>query len=385
MKKCIFLLLFSTYVLLCSCCKPVPTFDPVLQSRCQNICDMCVDLGIQTGMQFCVYQEGECIVDVCSGRLSREENAPKVTPSSLFAIFSTEKPLLSTAVHRAVEMGLMDYDKPLNTWWPEFTGDGKDSLTLGMTLAYRSGMPGSLDQTLFPTWESRTDWRKILEWAAAVKPVDKPCTVQKYMPLSYAWMLGHPLEVAYGKPLKETLDELVLEPSGISDEFFFAAGDKELPRIATIYGEPVEHMNLDTLRKTCMPSAWAVASARSIAKFYNRLCGYDGMAPLISKETLDKALVLCRAEDDPLPSDLETNHHMIFGMGYGLWGHTDNLSKVFGHAGAGGSATGLVDRERHITIGITCNESEGSCLARYLLLKAINFEWRNSDNPVAPL
>ncbi len=381
MKQSVLILVLALGMFSCS----QSTIDPILQQRCQAICDSCVAVGLQTGMQFCVYRDGNCIVDVCSGHLSREEGASEVAPSSLFAIFSTEKPFLSTAVHRAVAQGLMDYDKPLNTWWPEFTGGGKDSLTLRMTLAYRSGMPVVFDKDIFQNVEQKTDWNKVVRWAAAADTIEKPCGKQRYMSLSYGWMLGHPLEVAYGKPLKVALDELVLQPAGISDEFYFAVPDSELSRVATTYGQSIESMNNDTLRRACMPSAWGVASARSIARFYNRLCGYDGEEPLISSKMLDEALVLCRADDDPLPTDMESRHHMVFGMGYGLWGHVDDLSSVFGHGGAGGSGAGLVNRETRTTIGITCNDASGSNQARYLLLKAVGFDWRNADNPEAPL
>lgn len=375
--------IFLAALLLCSCGRS--TIDSALQERCQFICDSLVNAGQEVGMQFCVYRDGKCIVDVCSGHLTKEEGAPEVTPSTLFAIFSAEKPMLSTAVHRAVEMGLMDYDKPLNTWWPEFTGDGKDSLTLRLTLAYRSGMPASFDPEIFPTERDRADWDKVLAWAASVKPEYPIGGPQKYLSYSYAWMLGHPLEVAYGKPLKDALDELVLEPAGISDEFYFAVPDEELERIATAYGKSIEAMNSDTLRRACLPSAWGVASARAIAKFYNRLCGFDGKEPLVKPSTLADAIVPLRAADDPIPADIDSVHRMIFGMGYGVWGKSDDISRVFGHGGAGGSAAGLACPATRMTIGLTCNDSKGSSHARYHLLKAVGFDWRLGDYPDALL
>lgn len=383
MRKLVFAMATAATMALASCTHS--TIDSKLQARCQAICDSLVAAGEEVGMQFCVYKDGACVVDVCSGHLSKEPGAPEVTPSSLFAIFSTEKPMLSTAVHRAVEMGLMDYDKPLNTWWPEFTGDGKDSLTLRLTLAYRSGMPRVFDETLFPTDEDKADWNRLVAWAAAAKPECRIGGPQKYMSMSYAWMLGHPLEVAYGKPLKVALDELVLEPAGIADEFYFAVPDDQMSRIATTYGDYITKMNSAVLRRTCMPSAWGVASARSIAKFYNRLCGFDGNEPLVKPSTLAEAIIPLRAEDDPLPADIDTAHHMIFGMGYGVWGPSNDISRVFGHGGAGGSGAGLACPATRMTIGLTCNDTKGSNRARYHLLKAVGFDWRLADNPDAPL
>ena len=135
--------------------------DPVLNAAAQSIVDEAVRRGWQCGLQFTAWREGECLVDVCAGRLSREPNAPQVTRDTLFPVFSTAKPLLATAVHRAVERGLMDYDAPLRTWWPEFVGAGKERLTLREALAYRSGMNGSRPRAMH-------DNRELCDWARTV-------------------------------------------------------------------------------------------------------------------------------------------------------------------------------------------------------------------------
>ena len=349
-----------------------------LQAVCQRLVDEAVASGEQGGVQFCAYKDGKCIVDVWAGALSTNAGAAKVDGRTLFPIFSTEKPLLATAVHRAVEKGLMDYDKPLCTWWPEFTGDGKENLTLGLTLGYRSGMPAKLDPAEFPTVEDQCDWSRICKWAAAVKPELEPGTKQRYMSLSYGWFLGHPLEVACGKPLKDCLDELILEPAGITDDFFFATNEGCESRIATFYGNAsVERMNDRRRWRFCLPSAYAVANARSVARFYNRLCGFDGKEPLIRKETLDDALKPCRHPGDPLP-DAETmkrDWFMIFGMGYGLWGEAERMDRVFGHGGAGGSE-GLVDRDNRLVVAYTCNFDNYKGGLRQRLYDAVGMRWR---------
>ena len=151
-----------------------------LQAACQMLVDEAIASGEQGAVQFCAYKDGKCIVDVWGGSLSTNAGAAKVDGSTLFPIFSTEKPLLATAVHRAVERGLMDYDLPLKTWWPEFTGDGKERLTLRETLGYRSGMPGGNPGKL--RGRDLADWDLVVRTAAADKPELKPGTKQRYMP-----------------------------------------------------------------------------------------------------------------------------------------------------------------------------------------------------------
>ena len=352
----------------------VRDFD--MQDECQRLVDSAIADGLQGGVQFCAYKNGKCIVDVYAGKLSQDKDAPAVKSDSLFPIFSTEKTLLSTAVHRAVEQGKMDYDKPLCTWWPELTGEGKEKLTLRETLGYRTGLPGGCPGKL--TDKDLCNWDLVVKTAAADKPHCTPGTVQAYLPYAYAWMIGHPLEVAMGKPLKQVLDEEVLIPAGIDKEFYFVIPREEYPRVANFYyGSFCEIMNTDWARQALLPSAWAASSAKALCKFYNRLCGFDGKAPLIKKETLDAALKPCRHESDPLPcpESMRRDWFMLFGMGYGLWGSADRMDRVFGHGGAGGSE-GLVDRDQELIVGYTCNYSKNSIELRDKLYEVVGMRWR---------
>ena len=104
-------------------------------------------------------------------------------------------------------------------------------------------------------------------------------------------MHGGTLEKVWKKPANEVLREQVLIPAGISDEFYFVCDEDIFPRIATVYhGRYTEVMNSGWARKAMLPSSFAVASAHGIAKFYNRLCGFDGQPPLLKPETLEEAL-----------------------------------------------------------------------------------------------
>ncbi len=362
-----------------------PLTDAEMQEICQRLCDSAVAEGLQGGVQFCAYRHGRKIVDVCAGHLTTNAGSAAVRSDSLFPIFSTEKPLLATACHRAVERGLMDYDRPLCTWWPELRGYGKEKLTLRETLAYRTclpgGAPGGKDNPVVGrqlTELELCDWDLVCRVAAADRPSGVPGTVQAYLPYAYAWMVGHPLEVAMKKPLKQVLDEEVLIPAGIEKEFYFVVPREEYPRVASFYyGQFCENMNEDWARQAILPSAWAVSSAAALCRFYNRLCGFDGKAPLIRKETLDAALRPCRHPSDPLPSpeSMRRDWFMIFGMGYGLWGEAERMDRVFGHGGAGGSEA-LVDRDNELVVAYTCNFCKNCIALRDQLYGVVGMRWR---------
>lgn len=363
--------------------KAVRDFD--MQSECQRLVDKAVEDGLSPGLQFCAYRDGKCIVNVFAGKLAKTPDSPFVRSDSLFPIFSTEKPLLATACHRAVERGLMDYDKPLCTWWPELRGDGKEKLTLRETLAYRTCLPGGSpggkgNPVCGHAMSERElcDWDRVCRVAAADKPNGVPGTTQAYLPYAYAWMIGHPLEVAMKKPLNEVLTEEVLKPSGIEREFYFVVPRSEYPRVAEYYdGAFCENMNFDWCRQALMPSAWAVSSAEALCRFYNRLNGFDGLPPLIRRDTLDAALLPCRHPNDPLPNakSMKRDFFMIFGMGYGLWGEAERMDRVFGHGGAGGSEA-LVDRDQRLIVAYTCNSCKDSTVLRDRLYEVVGMRWR---------
>ena len=348
-----------------------------LQEKAQTLADLAVKEGLQGALQFCAYKDGKCIVDVWAGTMTTNAGAAKIDGDTLFPVFSTEKPLLATAVHRSVERGKLEYDKPVCKYWPEFRGGGKENLTVRELMGYRSGLPDCKPGVGWDGFSTMSDWQGMLEWYASSEPQIEPGTKQRYMPKSYGWALGGLLEKAWGGPANDILREQVLIPAGIEKDFCFVCGDDEIPRIATAYhGAAFESMNNDIARRSLLPSAWAVSSARGIAKFYNRLCGFDGQPPLISKSTLDAALKPCRHESDPLP-DAEglKKWHMIFGMGYGLWGEADDISRVFGHGGIGGSE-GLCDRSQKLVIGYTCNFDNAPPKLREAFYSLVGMRWR---------
>lgn len=350
-----------------------------LQQRAQELADLAVRGGMQGALQFCAFRDGKCIVDVWAGAMEEGPGAAAIDGRTLFPIFSTGKPLLATAVHRAVECGKLEYDKPVSRYWPEFRGGGKERLTVRELLGYRSGLPDNKPGMGFDrrSIASEADWNAMLAWYASCVPEIEPGTTQRYMPKSYGWALGGLLEKIWMRPLGDILTEQVLRPAGIADDFFFVCGDAEVARVATVYkSAPFETMNDDLARRSMLPSAWSVSTARGVAAFYNRLCGFDGRPPLVGKATLDEALRPCRHPADPLP-DAEglKNWHMIFGMGYGLWGGADDISRVFGHGGVGGSE-GLCDRSKRLAVGYTCNFDNAPPKLREAFYSLVGMRWR---------
>ena len=337
---------------------PVPREK--MQEVVQRIMDEGVAAGWQSCAQCCVYIDGKKVVDAWAGVMDKESKRP-IDGDTLLPVFSSEKPLLATAMHIAHDKGLVDYDDPVSRYWPEFTGDGKEKLTIRQLLGHRAGMPAGFAKYQ-DDMERFTDWNFMAAVAAAAKPVCMPGTRTGYLSQSYGWYVGVPLTRIFKKPINDLLTDEVLKPAGIEHDFYFAVPESELRRCATVYadnpGDGFLRMNTRELRMACIPSAYAVANARGLAKFYMRLAGMDGKKPLIRRETLVEASRPERWEKEPLPSaeELVGKWQMVFALGWGVWGDPDDIGRIIGQGGVGGSE-GYGDVRNRISIGYTCGTS----------------------------
>ena len=338
---------------------PVP--KEKMQEVVQKILDEGVAAGWQSSAQCCVYIDGEKVVDAWAGVMDKESKKP-IDGDTLLPIFSTEKPVLATAMHIAHDRGLVQYDDPVSKYWPEFMGDGKETLTIRELLAHRAGMPPGFDKERDDLEGHFLNWDYMAKIAATAKPIVVPGTKTGYLSQSYGWYVGVPLTRIFKMPINDLLTEVVLKPAGIEKDFYFSVPDSEMSRCATVYsdkpGDVFVEMNDPRCRRACVPSVFAVSSARGLAKFYMRLAGMDGKTPLIRPETLAEASQPCRWEKEPLPSaeELVSKWQMIFAMGWGAWGDPDDIARIIGQGGIGGSE-GYGDVRNRIAIGYTCGTS----------------------------
>jgi CubicO group peptidase (beta-lactamase class C family) len=74
------------------------------------------------------------------GRLRPESDAPPLTKDALFNVMSVTKPFTATAVMLLVEDGLVDINRPVQFYLPEFAGDGKLAVCVHHLLTHTSGL-----------------------------------------------------------------------------------------------------------------------------------------------------------------------------------------------------------------------------------------------------
>ncbi|MFA5206705.1 MAG: serine hydrolase domain-containing protein [Lentisphaeria bacterium] len=315
-----------------------------LSAGLQQILDDAVAAGEETGCQLAIFDRGTPVINLAAGN--------GITTDTLFPVFSAGKGLMTTAVHRLVERGVLSYDTRVADLWPEFGCNGKEDVRVWHILTHRSGLH-QLPAVNAP--EEQADWKLMCDRIAAMKPVWTPGTKCEYQGITYAWLLGEVAQRADGRDFRRIVTEEVLAPLGLEHHFFFGtARPYAAPALTLCPGEEppwaAQFIGCDAIRHGLVPSANGLGTAYALARHYAALKhDIDGVR-LLRPETVANATFLRRAADDPAGETWAK-----FGLGYALCGPEPEVGRMFGHGGALG-AEGLADKQTGLAIGFTKNQ-----------------------------
>ena len=132
------------------------------------------------GAAVAVFHRGEPMVDIWTGTARAGLPWQRDT---MAVSFSTTKGVVATVVHRLVDRGLLSYDEPVATWWPEFASNGKADITLRHLLTHQAGMHRV--RNLVDGAEALLDWDAMTARLAAAEPAWQPGTRPGYHALTY--------------------------------------------------------------------------------------------------------------------------------------------------------------------------------------------------------
>ena len=345
-----------------------------------------VDSGIreggEIGVQAAAYLKGELVVDVWGG-VADETTARMVNADTLFPVFSVTKAVTATALHIQAERGLIDYDKPISHYWPEFAANGKGAATVRDALTHRTGIP------LMPagvTPEQMCNWDWMIDELAQMKPVFAPGSTSAYHSYTFGWIIAECVRRTDPKrrPFAQFVQEEICAPLGI-DNLFIGISDSAEPRIAKLKNMPAppagtpepgplrmgaipaqvgvvqEVFGRADVRRACIPGAGGIMNARSQAKFFAMLAngGQFGGVRLLSEERV-RSFSTPRAH--PGEVDRVLDRVLNLGIsGFHLGGESPPAPAVIGsnphticHPGAGGSI-GWADPDARLAVGICHN------------------------------
>jgi len=182
--------------------------------------DRVVERGIRAGgypgAAVVVGRKGAAVWEKGFGRLGWTSDAGSVVAErTIYDLASLTKVVgTTTAVMILYDEGKLRLDDQVVKYIPEFTGGGKDQITVRMLLEHRSGLPAGRDlwRMAQTPEEARADVISTPLFAA-------PGQFVEYSDLG-ADMLGFVVEAVSGQKLDQFLEERVFTPLGMTDTHF---------------------------------------------------------------------------------------------------------------------------------------------------------------------
>lgn len=132
--------------------------------------------------------------------------------SALFDLASLTKVVASTAAAMAlVDDGLLDLDRPVQSYLPAFAGPDKERVTVRLLLEHRSGL-----RAFLPLNERAADSAAAKALVLSEPLQYPPGTRVEYSDLN-AMLLGWVIEAAAGEPLDTFVHRRVFAPAGMTE------------------------------------------------------------------------------------------------------------------------------------------------------------------------
>jgi CubicO group peptidase (beta-lactamase class C family) len=349
----------------------------------------------ELGAAFAVFRGDEALVNLAGGFRNEDRREPW-TADTLVNVYSTGKGVTALVIAMLVERGLLDYEAYVCHYWPAFTGDGKERLTLGQLLSHQSGLAGFLDPV---TIEQLYDTRSMATLLAKQTPFHVPGADTCYHPLTFGVLVDTVVESATGRTLREWIGRLL--QNDLDLDIFLGCPIAERSRTADLTAPPVtdfaalaalpedaraaltnpvieaRYAATDAWRDASLAAANVHATAQALAQCFSMLaCGGEIQGRrLLGHSTVE---ALCRERSDRPDRLLQ----MTMPWGAGLVRNTQGLygpcHAVWGHSGWGGSFA-CADRQHGISFAYTCNRmgadllgdprSQGLCQALYRCLE----------------
>jgi CubicO group peptidase (beta-lactamase class C family) len=320
--------------------------------------------GLHPGAQLVVLKAGQIVVDRFGGYIDTSKTTP-VTPETRFLTFSVTKPLTSACVFRLIDKGLIKLDSPVGEYWPEFSCNGKEEITIRQVLLHQSGLPkrGIVNQII-----NISNLEKISGYLAEQKPEFQPGTKTAYQYLNFGFILGEVVNRVSGLRIDDYLKREFLNPMAIRHTSMSVA-ESEPDAYAQLCSGTLDHQlvagifNLPSVRKAVIPAASLHSTARELAIFFQMLLnegeyagerylesetvqfatslGYEGFDESISRETR-------WGYGFSLGGEHTINPDIPDGMGYG------SSVDTFGHFG---QRTSMVwaDKRTRLVVAFLCN------------------------------
>ncbi len=332
------------------------------------------DQGNELGASVAVTHHGVPVVDLWAG--DADEHGRPWVEDTIVNVYSTTKTMTATCVLMLADQGLVDFDAPVATYWPEFAANGKEGVLLRHVMSHSAGLSGFEPPI---TADDLYDWDAICAGLAAQAPWWEPGTGSGYHLITQGYLLGEVVRRVTGRSVGTYFRTEVAEPLGA--DFYIGLPASEDDRVADLVPPDFEQMaeSLPTAETSIatrsvlscvldateprtrawrgaeIPAAGGTGNARSVARVHSALaCGgeVDGVR-LMSTAGVERVL-----EEQSNGTDLVLGVPMRYGIGFGLMSDLIPLSpnpRSFFWGGWGGSIA-VIDLDAELSVAYVMNK-----------------------------
>jgi len=184
-------------------------------SEARDVLESAIQDSIFPGAQVMVTKDGEILWSYQIGRYTYDPDSPLITENTIYDIASMTKVVATTPiVMRLLERKLLSLDEPVFHFFPEFSGGGKENVTIRHLLTHSSGLPPYIrffELGIPPEEVIQTILDSDLEF--------NPGEGTAYSDLGMI-LLGAILKKVTGKPLDELSRKWIFQSLGMKRTFY---------------------------------------------------------------------------------------------------------------------------------------------------------------------
>ena len=324
--------------------------------------------GGEVGARIAIIERGETVVDLWGGYTSQSRDQAW-QEDTLVCCMSVSKGVVALCAHLLASRGLLDYDKPVADYWPEFGAQGKEAITVRQAISHQASLAFIDDAEP----GDAVHWETFTAKIAAQKPNWPVATNETYHSVTIGYITGELVRRIDGRPIQQFLSEELAGP--LDADFILGVDDRNFDRVVDQIPNPANELmngglvNEDTMRmftpmppgmlgskeltRFVFPSGGGVSNGLALAKLFAPFANggeYNG-AKLFSPEIIAAASEeQWHHLDYKFGNDFRVALGLLLNIDFNYWGREGNV----GTAGAGGYAA-FADPLNGISYGYTPN------------------------------
>jgi len=328
--------------------------------------------GKENGSSFAVYKDGEPIIDLWGGYIDANQSKPWVK-NTLATVWSTTKGVAALTCALAVERGLLNYDEKVSYYWPEFSCNGKENITVGMLLSHQAGICGTETTNIDDYYNQELMASKL----ASMTPAWKPGTNSGYHSMTYGWLVSELIFRVTDRKLGTYYREEIANLAdidfyiGLPQEEDYRAAEMipmerdsqkkpertEIQKASDLGPNILKAQNTRAWRAAEIASANGQGNASSLAKLYSLVVTNNSSLKILKNETINK-MTQRQNEGKDLVLNVVTRWSAGFVMNMHkiIYGPEES---TFGHSGYGGSCA-FGDPINRLGISYVMNKMAGN-------------------------